>query len=314
MQGHSDSRSGGVVRTAVIPAAGHGTRMLPATKAVPKELLPILEVPALQLIIDEAAGAGVEHLVVVTSPFKPAIAEYLEPSEQTESTLRQLGRSDLADRLHRTGHEIEVTLVVQERALGLGHAVACARDAVRGEPFFVMLPDELMGGSHLLRSMADAHVEHGCSVIAVQRMATENLSRYGVVAPRLGASLHGSAESTVDDHDDLVVFDDVVEKPELGRAPSDLAIIGRYLLTNDIFDHLSRVRPGANGEIQLTDALAAQAHSSASIALVTSIARRDIGYPLGWMQAVVESALRDPHAGPQVRRILNELLRSSIDD
>lgn len=293
------------VRTAVIPAAGHGTRMLPATKSVPKELLPLGERPALQFIIDEASGAGVDHVVVISSPTKTAIADYLSPSPSVEGILERLGRRDLADEQRRLGGDIAVTIVIQDEARGLGHAVACAREAVGDEPFFVLLPDEVMEDSRLLREMVAVHEHTGTTVIAVKPMPREEISRYGVVSPVDETAsqgtpdmLHGLDEATAGR---IVIFDDVVEKPRADDAPSDLAIIGRYLLTPDIFDDLDRLEPGASGEIQLTDALASQSKRRSSCALESTIHRRDIGHPLGWVQAVIEQALLHPHIGPAVR-------------
>lgn len=285
------SRSRDRVRTAVIPAAGLGTRMLPATKSVPKELLALGERPALQFILDEAFGAGVDRMIVVSSRSKPAIADYLSPSSEIEGILERLGRGDLAREQRRIGSEISVTIVFQDEPRGLGHAVACARTEVGDEPFFVLLPDELMQDSQLLREMIDVHSLSGTSVVAVKKMPRDEISRYGVISPVDGRDSEGP----------VVIFDGVVEKPEVAKAPSDLAIIGRYLLTPDIFEDLERLEPSANGELQLSDALAAQASRRHSSALVSSVGRRDIGYPLGWVQAVVEQALNHVEFGPQLR-------------
>ena len=315
----ADSKQGGSpptsrVRTAVIPAAGHGTRMLPATKSVPKELLPLGEKPALQYVIEEAVGAGVDRVIVISSPTKPAIADYLTPSPAVEAVLDRLGRVDLADEQRRLGREIEVTIVMQHEPLGLGHAVGCARHAVGDEPFFVLLPDELMESSQLLLEMAQIHEQLGTSVIAVKPMPIEEISRYGVVSPvvhapqllSIGSEAIGSVAMDPEVAARIVLFDDVVEKPRASDAPSDLAIIGRYLLTSDIFDDLDRVVPGAGGEIQLTDALAAQSQRRTSSAVKSTIHRRDIGHPLGWVKAVIERALVHPQIGDEVRTWIRE--------
>lgn len=314
-----DSPSTSRVRTAVIPAAGHGTRMLPATKSVPKELLPLGEKPALQYVIEEAVGAGVDRVIVISSPTKPAIADYLTPSPAVEAVLDRLGRVDLADEQRRLGREIEVTIVMQHEPLGLGHAVGCARHAVGDEPFFVLLPDELMESSQLLLEMAQIHEQFGASVIAVKPMPIEEISRYGVVSPvvhapqllsigseAIGLATVGSGAMDPEVSARIVLFDDVVEKPRASDAPSDLAIIGRYLLTSDIFDDLDRVVPGAGGEIQLTDALAAQSQRRTSSAVKSTIHRRDIGHPLGWVKAVIERALVHPQIGDEVRTWIRE--------
>lgn len=298
------------VRTAVIPAAGHGTRMLPATKSVPKELLPLGEKPALQYVIEEALEAGVDRVIVISSPTKPAISDYLTPSSSVEAILERLGRVDLAEGQRRLASGVEVMVVMQDEPLGLGHAVACARREVGEEPFFVLLPDELMESSRLLSEMAQVHGELGTSVIAVKPMPIEEISRYGVVAP-VGREPHAIVnDSGLSER--IVAFDDVVEKPLPSEAPSDLAIIGRYLLTSDIFDDLDRVVPGAGGEIQLTDALAAQAQRRPSSALKTAIHRRDIGHPLGWVKAVIEKALAHRDIGDEVRQFIREAIELEL--
>lgn len=304
MSAHSDSRRTARIRTAVIPAGGQGTRMLPATKSIPKELLPLGERPALHVVIDEALGAGVEHLVVISSPSKPALAEYLAPSPETERVLERQGREDLARVLRALG-EIEITIVHQNEARGLGHAVGLAEEAVGTEPFFVLLPDELMESSLLLEEMGAVHAEYRRSVIAVKPVVGDDISRYGVVAPSDRIVGGNSQAPSGIDAERIVTFDDVVEKPAPSEAPSDLAIIGRYLLTPDIFEDLRTIEPGANGEIQLTDALARQSRRNPSAALVSNVGRRDIGHPLGWVQAVVDQALRSPYIGSDMRAWLD---------
>ena len=277
------------IRTAVVPAAGQGTRMLPATKAVPKELLPILEQPALQFIVDEAVGAGVDHVVIVTSRAKPAIEAYFERNELVESILDKQGRGGLADRLRRYGSEVRVSFVYQDEPLGLGHAVACARPAVGDEPFFVLLPDELMGDSSLLSSLGSVVEATGVPAIALKRMEQKELFRYGVVDPVGDVRSVGGA--------DVVPFASVVEKPS-GEAPSDLVIIGRYALLPDVFDVLANLAPSASGEIQLSDALSVQASRHPLNGVMSNVSRRDIGNPVGWLQAVVEAGLEHAEYGP----------------
>lgn len=277
------------IRTAVVPAAGMGTRMLPATKSVPKELLPILERPAIQFIVDEILGAGVEHLVIVTSRAKPAIEDYFATSPDVEDSLQQQGRADVAEQLRRIGRELRVTFVYQDTPRGLGHAVGCARVAVAGEPFFVVLPDELMEDASLLRVMGDVFTDSGRGVVALQRMPRTELGRYGIVTP-VGEirNLSGAA---------VVPIADIVEKPRIESAPSDLAIIGRYALTPDIFDIIDGLPAGTTGEIQLTDALSTQAATAPLSGLITEIGRWDVGNPRGWIEAVVAVGLRHPTFG-----------------
>jgi UTP--glucose-1-phosphate uridylyltransferase len=273
------------VRTAVIPAAGLGTRFLPLTKAVPKELLPLGEVPALQLVIDEAVGAGVEHVVIVTNRAKPALETYLEPDPALVERLAAGGREELASRLGRLGTSVRVSFVVQDAPLGLGHAVGCAREAVGDEPFAVLLPDEIMGSPSLLDRMARLAEHTGGSVVALKQVARSEVSAYGVVDPE------------GDIVDGVVAIADVVEKPSVESAPSELIIIGRYVIAADVFDHIAALRPGAGGELQLTDALRTLAATSPFHGVVSDVRRHDTGTPLGWLCAVVELALEHPDHG-----------------
>lgn len=277
------------IRTAVVPAAGMGTRMLPATKSVPKELLPILERPAIQFIVDEIVGAGVEHLVIVTSRAKPAIEDYFAPSPEVEEALSRQGRVAAAERLRRIGRELRVSFVYQDAPRGLGHAVGCAREAVADEAFYVVLPDELMEDSTLLLSMGEVFADSGRSVVALQRMARVDLGRYGIVTPM--GDVRNKAGAAV------VPIADIVEKPAVESAPSNLAIIGRYALTPDIFDVIDGLVPGSTGEIQLTDALNAQAVTEPLSGLITDIGRWDVGNPQGWIEAVVAVGLGHPEFG-----------------
>ena len=281
------------VRTAVIPAAGLGTRFLPATKAVPKELLPIIDTPALQLIIDEAVGAGIDHVVIVTSVKKPAIEAYFEPSDEVIAKLRSTGRDALAERLESTHRDVRITFAYQEAPLGLGHAVGCAADAVGDEPFAVLLPDELMGDSSLLDQMARLCESTKGSVVGLKRVPREQVSAYGVIDP-----------SSEMDEAGVIAIRTMVEKPKVSDAPSDLIIIGRYVLTPDVFAELEHVQPGSGGEIQLTDALRAQAAKGPFHGVLSTIARYDTGTPLGWLSAVVDIALGDPTIGDEFATFL----------
>jgi UTP--glucose-1-phosphate uridylyltransferase len=272
-----------------------GTRFLPATKAVPKELLPIIATPALQLIIDEAAGAGIDHVVVVTSHAKPAIEAYFADSPEVVAKLHATGRHQMADSLARIGRDVRISFAYQDEARGLGHAVGCARDAVGDEPFAVLLPDELMGDSSLLAQMIDVCDTSGGSVVGLKQVAAHEVSSYGVIDP-VGA-LDGQG---------VVRVASMVEKPAAADAPSDLIIIGRYVLTPDVFDRIAEVQPGAGGEIQLTDALRMQAHGGPFHGVLSDIRRYDTGNPFGWLTAVVELALDDPDIGPRFREWLRE--------
>ncbi|MFM7044248.1 MAG: UTP--glucose-1-phosphate uridylyltransferase [Ilumatobacteraceae bacterium] len=282
------------IRTAVIPAAGMGTRFLPATKAVPKELLPIIDTPAIQLVLDECTGAGIEHVVIITSPSKPSIEAYFAPAPEVVERLRSTGRDSMADALDRIGSSMRVSFVMQDFPHGLGHAVSCAREAVGDEPFAVLLPDELMADSGLLSQLIDVCEQTAASAVGLMQVPRADVSRYGVVDPTgpIGA-------------DGVVGVRTMVEKPPVADAPSELIIIGRYALTNDVFDHLDRVAPGAGGEIQLTDALRMQAEAGAFHGVLGTTRRFDTGTPLGWLTAVVDRALDDPVIGASFRAWLD---------
>ena len=267
-----------------------GTRFLPATKAVPKELLPIIDTPALQLIIDEAVGAGIEHVVVVTSHAKPAIEHYFEDAPEVIAKLRSTGRDHVADHLEAIGRDVRISFAYQDEALGLGHAVGCAREAVGNEPFAVLLPDEIMGDSSLLAQMCDVSAATGGSVVGLTRVPMNEVSAYGVITP------DGKL-----DEDGVISISTMVEKPAVADAPSDLIIIGRYVLTPDVFDKIERVQPGAGGEIQLTDALRMQAAEGPFHGVLRDIRRYDTGNPLGWLTAMVELALDDDRIGADFR-------------
>ena len=286
------------VHTAVVPAAGLGTRFLPATKAVPKELLPIIDQPALQLIIDEAVGAGVDHMVIVTSRSKPAIEAYFEPSPAVIDKLRSSGRDAMAERLLSIGRDVKVSFAYQDEPKGLGHAVWCAAEAVGDEPFAVLLPDELMGSSSLLDQMARLCEATGGGVVGLKEVPHEQVGSYGVIDP----------SGEVDDRG-VVAVRDMVEKPKPDDAPSDLIIIGRYVLTPDVFEEIARVQPGSGGEIQLTDAMRAQAARSPFHGIVSDVLRFDTGNPFGWLTAVIDIALADPSMGGTLR----DWLRTRVD-
>ncbi len=286
-----------LVRTAVIPAAGLGTRFLPATKAVPKELLPIIDTPALQLVIDEAVGAGIDHIVIVTNHNKPAIEAYFESSDEVLAKLRSTARHAMADRLESIGRDVRVSFAYQDAPLGLGHAVGCAADAVGDEPFAVMLPDELMGDSSLLDQMARLCESSGGSVVGLKRVPRDQVSAYGVIDP-----------STELDDSGVIGIRTMVEKPAVDDAPSDLIIIGRYVLTPDVFAAIEQLEPGTGGEIQLTDALKVQAARGPFHGVLSSIRRYDTGTPLGWLSAVVDIALDDPTIGEDFVAFLRERL------
>jgi UTP--glucose-1-phosphate uridylyltransferase len=283
------------VRSAVIPAAGLGTRFLPATKAVPKELMPIGDTPAIQIIIDEALGAGVEHIVVVSSRSKPAIESYFAPDDALVEAVRAKGNDRLADRLASIGRDWRVTITYQDNPRGLGHAVGCAREAVGDEPFAVLLPDELMGDSSLLAQMNGVCASTGGSVVGVKQVPRDQVSSYGVVAPAGPIS-----------DDGVIPVADLIEKPPVQEAPSDYILIGRYVLTPDVFDEIERLQPGSGGELQLTDALRAQAAGGSFSAVLSRTSRYDTGNPVGFLDAAIAFALRDPDMSAGIKQVLDQ--------
>lgn len=282
-------------RTAVVPAAGLGTRFYPVTKAVPKELLPIYDVPALQLVMDEAVAAGADHIVLVSHRSKVAIENYVAPAPAVVEKVRASGRHDLADRMERIGKDVKVTVTFQDSPRGLGHAVGCAREAVGDEPFMLLLPDELRGGADLLSALADSAASRGVSAIELLRVPKDRVSAYGVITPAPGAPDNGPF--------DIV---GIVEKPAVEDAPSDLIIAGRYVLTSDIFDKIDRVAPAPNGEIYLTDAIEAQSAESPVTGILSTVQRWDTGTPMGWLEAVVDAALSQPESAAALRALLRD--------
>jgi len=284
------------VHSAVIPAAGMGTRFLPATKAVPKELMPIGDTPAIQIIIDEALGAGIDHIVVVSSRTKPAIERYFEPDDALVGALRDKGKDDIADRLASIGRDWRVTITYQDDPRGLGHAVGCAREAVGDEPFAVLLPDELMGDSSLLAQMTEVCLSTGGSVVGVKQVPHEQVSSYGVLAPA----------GPIDDAGVIPVAD-LVEKPPVDEAPSDYILVGRYVLTPDVFDEIGGLAPGSGGELQLTDALRAQAARSPFSAVLSSTDRFDTGNPVGFLEAAIAFTLRHPDTAAAMQALLRSV-------
>ena len=276
------------VHKAVIPAAGLGTRFLPVTRAVPKELLPILDRPMLQYVVAEAAEAGITEVIVVTSPGKEGIAGYFQPRPDLENRLAD--DRLLLEKARSGAHLAEVSYVIQEQPLGLGHAVLVARDAVGDEPFAVILPDDIVAHtpgvlSQLLAATADVADVAGAAAMAVERVPWELVPNYGVVdAAPAGRRRHRVRR--------------LVEKPPPGTAPSNLSIVGRYLLPPQIFDCLERTPPGARGELQLTDGLARLLAQTPVYACEFEGIRYDGGNPMGLLRASLEYALRrdDTHA------------------
>jgi UTP--glucose-1-phosphate uridylyltransferase len=274
------------VRTAVFPVAGRGTRFLPATKAVPKELLPIVDRPLIQYAVEEAIEAGAERLVFITHSSKRAIEDHFDIDADLERALEEGGKTELLAILRGiVPRNVSCVYIRQGEPLGLGHAVLCARPAVGDEPFFVHLPDDLIDGHPgCLRQLADNYARHGNSVIAVEDVPRERTASYGIVAV-----------------DDELRLQQIVEKPQPADAPSTLAVVGRYLLTPAIFEKLVHTGRGAGGEIQLTDGIADLMAEQTVRACRFSGKRYDCGSKLGYVQANIDFALKDPELAAGLR-------------
>lgn len=290
-------------RKAVIPVAGMGTRFLPATKAVPKELLPVVDKPALQYIVEEAARAGLPEVLMVTGRNKSAIEDYFDRHPELETALEKKGDADRLASVHASTDVAQVHFVRQGEARGLGHAVLQAAAFVGDEPFAVLLGDDLIDErDHLLEHMLAVQAEHGGSVIALLDVGRENIDKYGAVAIEPGTQ-------TAMDGDEVVRVTGLVEKPPIDEAPSSLAIIGRYVLAPEVFEVLRETAPGRGGEIQLTDALATLVERGEPLhGVVFSGRRYDTGDRLDYLKAVVRLASERDDLGPPFVAFLREFV------
>ncbi|MGY1732998.1 UTP--glucose-1-phosphate uridylyltransferase GalU [Geodermatophilus sp. SYSU D01045] len=285
-------------RKAVIPVAGMGTRFLPATKAVPKELLPVVDRPALQYIVEEAARAGLGEVLMVTGRNKAAIEDFFDRTPELETALEKKGDAGRLAAVHESTEVAQVHFVRQGEARGLGHAVLQAAAFVGDEPFAVLLGDDLIDArDHLLEQMLAVQAEHGGSVIALLDVGRENIDKYGAVAVEPGSS------------DGVVTVTGLVEKPPVDEAPSSLAIIGRYVLAPEVFGVLRETAPGRGGEIQLTDALATLVERGEPLHGVVFDGRRyDTGDKLDYLKAVIRLAAEREDLGPALRSWLTEFV------
>ena len=289
------------VRKVVIPAAGLGTRFLPATKAMPKEMLCVVDKPIIQYAVEEAVASGIEHVIIVTGRSKSSMEDHFDISYELETTLRERGKHDLVREARKVSDLASVSYVRQKEPLGLGHAVLAARDLVGNEPFAVMLPDDLIDapGTPALRQMIDVFERGGDPVIALLKVAMEEISAYGVIR---GERDPGDAR--------VHLLRELVEKPKKEDAPSDLAIIGRYVLTPDIFDDLVATARDHSGEIQLTNGLRALGARRRLLGYEFEGTRYDAGQKLGFLKATVDLALKRSDLGPALRAHLQSLDRS----
>ncbi len=284
------------VSKAVFPVAGLGTRFLPATKASPKEMLPVVDKPLIQYAVGEAIEAGITEMIFVTGRNKRAIEDHFDKAYELESELAARHKDALLQLIHRIRPDaVQCFYVRQSEALGLGHAVLCAERLVQDEPFAIILADDLLDAPvPVMRQMVDLHAHYGSSIIGVEAIPMEQASAYGIVEGRPVA-------------DRLLKLDGIIEKPAPQQAPSNMAVVGRYILTPSIFRHLREITPGAGGELQLTDGIARLMRSEAVLSYQFEGRRFDCGTKQGYLQATVEFALRHPEVAEEFRRFLAQL-------
>jgi UTP--glucose-1-phosphate uridylyltransferase len=283
------------VRKAVFPAAGLGTRFLPATKASPKEMLPLVDKPLIQYVVEEAVASGIESVIIVTGRAKAPMEDHFDISFELETLLKERGKLDLMKEMRAISEMARVSYVRQGQALGLGHAVLQARDLVGDEPFAVMLSDDIIDSDTPgLKQLLDVYEKYDAPVLGTMQVAGEAISRFGAI----------DGEEV---EDGVYKIKDMVEKPKFSEAPSDLAIIGRYVLTPDIFDEIEKTTPGAIGEIQITDAMRSLLKRRPFYAVRFQGTRHDAGDKLGFLMATVEFALKRPDLAPDFREYLKSL-------
>jgi len=283
------------VKKAIIPAAGMGTRFLPATKAMPKEMLPIVDKPTIQYIVEEAIDSGIEDIIIVTGKTKRAIEDHFDSNFELEESLRKSGKFDLLKKVQEA--EIEIHYIRQHEPKGLGHAIWCARKFIGDEPFGVLLGDDIVRAEIPgLKQLINEYNKTGCSVVGVQTVPEEETNRYGIVNPGKNNGKRFEVK-------------DLVEKPKLGFAPSNLAIMGRYVLTPEVFTHLEKEEIGAGGEIQLTDAIQMLNVEEAVYAYDFDGKRYDVGEKLGFVQTTIELALENEEIKDDLINFLLEITK-----
>ena len=285
------------IKKAVFPVAGMGTRFLPVTKASPKEMLPVVDKPLIQYAVDEAVAAGITQMVFITGRNKRAIEDHFDKAYELETELAARNKLKMLKQIHDIlPKHVSCIYVRQTEALGLGHAILCARPVVGNEAFAVILADDLIDGNPpVMKQMVDVYASERCSVLAVQNVAREETSSYGIVRTEPGerAGMHR--------------ITGMVEKPKPDVAPSTLAVVGRYLLEPEIFDYLENVKPGAGGEIQLTDGIAAMLNEQRALAYEFQGVRYDCGTKLGYLQANVLYAMRHPEISTEFCEFVDSL-------
>lgn len=285
------------IRKAVFPVAGMGTRFLPATKASPKEMLPIVDKPLIQYAVEEAVQAGITELVFITGRGKRAIEDHFDEANEIEAELQAKGKQELLKSVRNIiPKHASCTYVRQPRALGLGHAVLCAANVIGEESFAVILADDLIDAKpSAIQQMVKVYRVHQCSILGVQKVPRQDTSQYGIV------------KSTMLEAPKLHVITGIVEKPKPSKAPSTLGVVGRYILTPRIFNHLRKVKPGAGGEIQLTDGIASLLNEEKALAFEFAGTRYDCGSKLGYLKATMAFAAKHPEVGKEFSAYLSSL-------
>ena len=284
------------VRKAVLTVAGWGTRFLPLSKTQPKEMLPLVDKPLIQRSVEEAVNSGIEQIIMVTALGKRAIEDYFDRSFELEYVLEHKGETRLLQSMRELYNMVNICYVRQKEQLGLGHAVLTAKDVVGDEPFALMLPDDIIDSKvSALGQMVNVYEQYKTNVVAVERIAGEDIMKYGVIESKMTS-------------DRVHQVLDLVEKPKPAEAPSDLAVVGRYILMPQIFDALEATPPGKNGEVQLTDALKSLLKQQPIYACEFEGVRYDTGTPLGWLKANVAFALQHPDMEAELREYLRRLL------
>ncbi|MGD6961099.1 UTP--glucose-1-phosphate uridylyltransferase GalU [Fictibacillus phosphorivorans] len=287
------------VRKAIIPAAGLGTRFLPATKAMPKEMLPIVDKPTIQYIVEEAIASGIEDIIIVTGKGKRAIEDHFDHAFELEQNLFEKGKTELLEKVKYSSQMADIHYIRQKEPKGLGHAVWCARKFIGDEPFAVLLGDDIVQAEKpCLKQLIEQYEKTGSSIIGVQEVPEDQTSRYGIIDP-------------ITKQGNLYGVNHFVEKPKLGTAPSNLAIMGRYILTPEIFTHLENQETGAGGEIQLTDAIQKLNTFQRVFAYTFDGKRYDVGEKLGFIMTTIEFALKDKEISQHLLLELVDLLEQS---
>jgi UTP--glucose-1-phosphate uridylyltransferase len=282
------------IRKAIFPAGGLGTRFLPATKASPKEMLPIVDKPMIQYAIEEARACGIEEFIIITGKYKRAIEDHFDSAFELEESLKRAGKKRLLEEINRLNH-LNFAYIRQKAAIGLGHAIYCAKPFVKDEPFAVLLSDDIIDPDVLLlQDMINLYRELKSPILALQQVPMSDINRYGVV-------------DGIREKDSVYRIKNLVEKPKITDAPSDMAIIGRYILTPDIFEILEGIGPGKNSEIQLTDALFGLLKKRPIYGYLFAGKRYDAGDKIGYLKATVDLALKNPQVSAQLERFIIEV-------